>query len=100
NRLERQVTIKGAVERPGVYQLLKNENLKDLIENYAHKFTPLADKTRMELVRYEGNEGSFGKKIYLKDSNIRENFPLQNYDIVTIPDISEWWPVITEQETR
>jgi protein involved in polysaccharide export with SLBB domain len=97
NRLDRQVSIKGAVERPGVYQLLADENLKDLIERYARGFTPLADKTRMELVRYEG-EASSGKKIFLKDSNIRENFVLKNYDVITIPDASEWWPIISPQD--
>ncbi|MDR2246189.1 MAG: hypothetical protein LBE17_05890, partial [Treponema sp.] len=45
NRLDRQITINGAVERPGVYQLLSNENLKELITNYACGLTPLADKT-------------------------------------------------------
>jgi protein involved in polysaccharide export with SLBB domain len=95
NRLERRVTIRGAVERPGVYQLLANENLRDLIETYAHGLTPMADKTRMELLRYEGSFSPTGEKIILTNSNIRENFVLQNYDVVTIPDVSEWWPPVS-----
>ncbi|MDR1411887.1 MAG: SLBB domain-containing protein, partial [Spirochaetaceae bacterium] len=94
-RLERRVTIRGAVERPGTYQLLANENLRDLIETYACGLTPMADKTRMELLRYMGSTSSFGEKIALKESNIRGNFILQNYDIVSIPDVSEWWPAIS-----
>ncbi|MDR1596996.1 MAG: SLBB domain-containing protein [Treponema sp.] len=95
NRLERRVTIRGAVERPGVYQLLANENLRDLIETYACGLTPVADKTRMELLRYGGSSSSFGERIVLTDSNIRENLVLQNYDVVTIPDVSEWWPAVS-----
>jgi protein involved in polysaccharide export with SLBB domain len=94
NRVERQVTIRGAVERPGVYQLLRNENLKDLIESYACGLTPMADKTGMEMVRYGGRASSFGEKLFFTDSNIQENLILQNYDIVTIPDVRERWPVL------
>jgi protein involved in polysaccharide export with SLBB domain len=92
NRLERKVTIRGAVERPGAYQLLSGENLQDLIDSYAYGITPLADKTRMELVRYVGTSSISGEKIALKESDIQKNHVLQNYDIVTIPDIREFWP--------
>jgi hypothetical protein len=34
----------------------------------------------------------------LKDSDIKENFELKNYDIVTIPDASEWWPITSPQK--
>jgi protein involved in polysaccharide export with SLBB domain len=94
NRLERRITIRGAVRRPGTYRLDPGENLKELIEIYADGLTPLADKTRMELVRYEGVSG-FGERIFLSESNMEENFALHNYDIITIPDASEWWPVTT-----
>jgi protein involved in polysaccharide export with SLBB domain len=99
NRLERKVTIRGAVERPGQYQLLASENLKDLIESYACGVTPMADKTRMELIRYMGSEFAFGDKIVLAESNIQENYALQNYDTITIPDMREWWPVTTVEFT-
>jgi protein involved in polysaccharide export with SLBB domain len=92
NRFERQVTVRGAVERPGAYQLLAGENLKDLIVSYARGITPLGDKTRMELVRYVGASSAFGDTISLVESNIEQNFALQNYDSITIPDIREWWP--------
>jgi protein involved in polysaccharide export with SLBB domain len=92
NRQERRITLKGAVRRPGIYELAPNENLRDLVEIYGDGLTPLADRTRMELVRYEGDALS-GERISLKDSDIKENFELKNYDVVTIPDASEWWPV-------
>jgi protein involved in polysaccharide export with SLBB domain len=93
NRLERKVTITGAVERPGAYQLLTGENLKDLIEAYACGITPLADKTRMELIRYVGCASIFGDQIFLEESDIQENYALQNYDTISIPDMREWWPI-------
>ncbi|MDR0376550.1 MAG: hypothetical protein LBH70_02030 [Spirochaetaceae bacterium] len=99
DRLERRVTIRGAVERPGAYQLLPDENLTDLIDYYARGFTPMADKSRMELIRYEGTTSSVGERISLKELHITENFTLRNYDIITIPDISEWWPPITSEES-
>jgi protein involved in polysaccharide export with SLBB domain len=94
NRLERAVTVRGAVERPGAYQLLAGENLRDLIETYAGGFTPVADKTRMELLRYGGSFSPGGEKIALTDSNVRENFVLRDNDEVTIPDARDWWPVV------
>jgi protein involved in polysaccharide export with SLBB domain len=97
NRQERRITLNGAVRRPGTYELALNENLKELIEIYGDGLTPLADKTRMELIRYEGNDLS-GERIFLKDSDIEENLELKNYDIVTIPDASEWWPITSPQE--
>jgi protein involved in polysaccharide export with SLBB domain len=93
NRLERKVTIIGAVERPGAYQLLAGENLKDLIESYAYGITPLADKTRMELIRHVGAASAFGDQILLTESDIQKNYILQNYDNITIPDMKEWWPI-------
>jgi protein involved in polysaccharide export with SLBB domain len=95
NRFDRQVTINGSVERPGVYQLLTGEHLKDLIETYANGFTPLADKTRMELVRYIGSGSISGDRMLLKETDIRENYILRNYDVVTIPNIKETRPVAT-----
>jgi protein involved in polysaccharide export with SLBB domain len=92
NRLDRMITIMGAVERPGVYQLLAGENLKNLIESYAGGITPLADKTRMELVRYVGSVSAFGDKIALSESDIQGNYALQNYDSIMIPDRRLWWP--------
>jgi protein involved in polysaccharide export with SLBB domain len=96
NRQERRITIRGAVRRPGTYELTSGENLWDLIEIYGDGLTPTADRTRMDLLRYEGTESPFGKKIALEESHITENFTLQNYDIVTIPDAREWWPVTLE----
>ena len=39
NRAQRKVSIDGAVERPGTYELLEGEHLKELIEVYASGLT-------------------------------------------------------------
>jgi protein involved in polysaccharide export with SLBB domain len=93
NRFERRVTIDGSVERPGVYQLLTGENLKDLIETYASGFTPLADPTRMEIVRYVDSDVVSGDKIFIGEADMVSNYHLENYDTVFIPTIVQLRPV-------
>jgi protein involved in polysaccharide export with SLBB domain len=93
NRLERQVTVEGAVERPGTYQLLPGENLKDLIETYASGFAPLADPSRVELLRYVNSSSISGNKINLTEADIAENYRLENYDAVSVPSIVQLRPV-------
>jgi protein involved in polysaccharide export with SLBB domain len=96
NRIDRVVAIEGAVERPGSYQLLPGEHLRDLVERYASNLTPIADPSRMELVRRlepETDSGS-GDKLYLSGRNIAENFPLRHLDVVTVPSITDLMPVM------
>jgi protein involved in polysaccharide export with SLBB domain len=95
SRVERVVTIGGAVERPGTYQLLSGEHIGELIEKYAHGFTSMADKTRMEMVRYVGGESISGDKIIFTETEMAENFPLYNYDAITINEITSLRPVMT-----
>jgi protein involved in polysaccharide export with SLBB domain len=94
NRIQRVVTIRGEVERPGMYQLLEGENLKELIEYYGSGFTPLADKTRLELVRYVNSRSISGDKYFLGEGDIPANYVLQNFDAVTVPEISQLRPVM------
>lgn len=93
-RLTRSVSISGAVERPGTYQLLEGEGLQELIEVYASGLTPLADTTRIDLVRIIGTKHSAGQKIYLKENNIQENYSLSNLDTVRIHETTELLPVM------
>jgi protein involved in polysaccharide export with SLBB domain len=95
NRMERIINLAGAVRRPGTYNLMPDENLRDLIDVYGDGLTPLADKTRIELVRYVGSSSVSGDKIILTEDNILENFPLYNYDVITIPEITSLRPVMT-----
>jgi protein involved in polysaccharide export with SLBB domain len=91
-RYERQITIEGAVRRPGTYQLRPNENLKDLIEVYGDGLTLLADTTRIELTRYTNRIELTGDRISLDESDIINDFPLEHLDSVTIPNITAFRP--------
>jgi protein involved in polysaccharide export with SLBB domain len=93
NRFDRQVTINGSVERPGVYQLFDGENLRELIEVYGNGFTPLSDPSRMEIVRYVNRKSTSGDKINIGETDIAENYPLENYDVVFVPTIVQLRPV-------
>lgn len=95
NRINRVVNISGAVERPGNYELMKGENLKDLITYYGHGLTELADTTRIELVRSRNNMDVGGEKIYLSQKDIDSNFELLNRDSINIKNKSDLLPYIT-----
>jgi protein involved in polysaccharide export with SLBB domain len=93
-RVSRTVTITGAVERPGTYQLLNGEEFKELIELYGSGFTPAADKTRFELVRLVNSVSVSGDKIFLTEEDIAANYPLQNYDAITVSETAKLQPVL------
>jgi protein involved in polysaccharide export with SLBB domain len=94
NRIGRLVTIDGAVERPGVYQLLEGENIKELIELYSGGFTPVAGRTRLEMVRVVNSADISGDKIFLTENDLADNYALENYDAITVPDITKLQPVM------
>lgn len=93
-RLNREVSISGAVERPGLYQLLTGEHLKELVEQYGGGFTPIADSSRIEMIRYVGAVSGSGDKIRLTQESVAEDYELKHYDEVIVPDIASMRPVI------
>jgi protein involved in polysaccharide export with SLBB domain len=94
NRVERTITINGAVRRPGTYELMPNENLKELIEVYAGEFTALADPSRMELLRLVNSVDIAGDRIFLASSDVENNYRLEHYDVITVPNITQLQPVM------
>ncbi|MDR2617746.1 MAG: SLBB domain-containing protein [Treponema sp.] len=94
NRIVRSVSIGGAVERPGTYQLLEGENIKELIELYGRGFTPVADPTRIEIVRYVNSGNIAGDRIYLTLDDIAGDLALEDYDSVVVPEITVLSPVM------
>ncbi|MDR0302566.1 MAG: SLBB domain-containing protein [Treponema sp.] len=87
NRLERTITINGAVRRPGTYELMPNENLKELIEVYADGLTPLADLTRIEMTRLVNGVEIAGDKIFLSSDDLSDNYALEHLDSIFIPSV-------------
>jgi protein involved in polysaccharide export with SLBB domain len=94
NRVDRLVTIEGAVERPGSYQLLQGENLKELVDYYAGGCAPIADTSRISLVRYVDSMIDSGDKIYLNRDDIQANYALHHWDTIQIPTIVNVMPVM------
>jgi protein involved in polysaccharide export with SLBB domain len=94
NRVKRIITIEGAVERPGAYQLLPGENLKELVDYYAGGCTPLADTSRIALVRYVDSTVDSGNKIYLTLQEVAANYDLHHWDSIHIPTIIDLLPVM------
>lgn len=94
NRTKRTVTIEGAVERPGTYEILDGENLKELIDIYGNGLEPLADTSRIEITRNVTGEAGSGKKTYVDKSAIDSNMELQSFDFVKIETYADFKPVV------
>ena len=88
-KMERKVSVNGAVKRPGVYELLDGENLKSLIDLYGDGFTPFSDLSRIELTRVLNDKDSYGEKIYLNKEDYEKDFNLICYDSVTVSSLKD-----------
>ncbi len=84
NRADRVVNLNGAVERPGAYQLLPDENLDSLINTYGYGLTISGDPTHIEVARTKTDKSVSGEKIYLDKITNDNEFTLENFDIVTV----------------
>lgn len=93
-RAERVVKVEGAVERAGAYQLLPGEELASLLGLYASGLIPLADTSRIELIRYIDSASASGNKIMLSQDNINQDYSLQHLDTITIPQVADLSPVM------
>lgn len=93
-RSDRKVMISGGVERPGIYDLLPGDNLKNLVNIYGGGLSPDADISRIELKRKQNTAFKSGETLYLTGDSISEDFQILNYDIVEIGEISELKPVM------
>ena len=94
NRINRRVVLSGAVERPGVYELLENENLKTLIDYYGNGLEALADVSRIELYRPVTEKHDSGEKFYLNERSYVDDFKLICYDEITVPNFNDLRPVL------
>ena len=93
-RMERKVSISGEVERPGTYELLPGENLKELVEKYGNGLTEFANTEKIGLVRHIGSETKSGDKIYIDESAITQNYKLNNGDSVEVTSLKTLMPTI------
>jgi len=92
--VERSIAITGAVRRPGTFELMQHEHLRELIEIYGDGLSPLADPTRIEIVRRVGAEDIAGNRLFLTLDDIDDNFVLEHLDLVHVPAIGDLLPVM------
>jgi len=93
-RIERTITIYGAVRRPGTFELMQHENLRALVEVYGDGLTPLADLGRIILTRFIGSDEISGDIILLSGEDIAGDFSLEHMDIISIPNITDFRPAV------
>lgn len=97
-RVGKKVSIVGEVERPGVYELLPEENLVELIKYYGSGLTNFSDLSRIEISKLSTKNNVNGEKIYLnvdslEDYKIKE-YNLECYDSVYINSYRNLMPVV------
>ena len=81
--------IDGEVGRPGIYELKKDETLRDLVK-FAGNLKPKADISSIELRRVDPSENGFSlSQVDLKDFS-HDSFELKNGDVVGI------YPVVND----
>ena len=94
SKFDRQITVSGEVERPGIYQLLWGEQLEKAIEYYGSGLTTAADPSRVELNQYNPNE----KIQVINYVDITEGYDstiiLKNGDSIYVPSKTELLPII------
>ncbi len=93
-RIDRKVSVRGSVERPGAYELLPGENLTQLINRYAGGLDKYADVSRIELTRLISEDKHLGDKIYLSKENIDDDYVLECWDSVYVTSLNEVRPAI------
>ncbi len=94
SRFERKVSISGAVERPGTYELLKGENLSDLVKFYGNGLLVTADPARIQLLRRQLTGDKLTKISLLSEKDISDNLELKDSDSIYIPTTAAYKPYI------
>lgn len=95
DREDRRVSLIGHVHRPGVYQLLRGENLGDLLQTYGEGATDAADLSRVEIERLP-NRNQVSPRLLKVDAGsiVGRRTTLQHLDRVRVPARSERQPVV------
>ena len=92
-RSERRVEIAGAVRQPGTYELLKDDQLRELVEFYGGGLAPSPDVARLRIER-TSREHARIEYVSLEEG-YSKGIVLQNGDIVTIPSTAANLPVVS-----
>ena len=82
-KYERKVKLLGAVKRPGVYELLPDEQIQDLINVLGDGYTEDANKDDILLKRFVGGKEVWEKK-HLKETDVIADINLFSKDEVNV----------------
>jgi len=92
---ERTVSIAGEVKRPGTYQLLPGDELRDLIYGYAAGPTKRADLGAIEVRRLDPEDETRARTIYASvGSRDRSGLSLRDRDEVQVQSALDRLPVV------
>jgi len=92
---DRAVRLSGEIRRPGVYQLLSGEGLKELIEYYGDGFTPLADPSRARLERLIADGDKIAQTAVINlTERLDQNIELRDLDTLSIPMKTDYLPIV------
>ena len=93
----RNIVLQGAVKRPGTYEILNNEDLKDIIYDYGDGFAHMANTDKIEIVRTSNSKDVTGEKIVVSLEDIENGFALEPYDVITVKSYQDELPVVFVQ---
>jgi len=95
HKYNRQVTIQGEVRRPGTYQLLEGEELKELITEYADGFTKMSDPSQIAIKRYDTEEEKIAETYYINATGFSAiRVHLKDVDTVVVPQKTRFLLVV------
>ena len=93
-KVHKKVTINGSVRRPGTYELLEGEMLKELIDDYAGGFTEYADTSRISVTRIVNGSEKTGSVFYIENPLKLSNYALNSFDSIYVNTLSQSRPVM------
>lgn len=91
-KAERIVTLSGKVFRPGTYQLLKGEDLKDLVTVYGGGLMPGADIQHVRVQRFDTNTSQWNATYV---DLLENDSPLSPYDQIVVDPVAETGKTVT-----
>jgi len=92
---DRAVRISGEVRRPGQYQLLPGEGLKELIQYYGDAFTELANRRSVRIDRLVTGSERPAETLYIDLSKgYDDKILLKDLDFITVPAKIDKLPVV------
>jgi len=94
-RYDRSIVLGGEVRRPGTYQLLRGEGLRELIEYYGDGLKPSARGDYATIVRRADSDKPDGERLFFDATALDAASPeLRDGDTVTIPSRNDYLPVV------